>query len=64
MRTTIILNDSLVNQAMEYSGISEKTELLHQGLKVLIQRNAALRLAALGGCDSKAKAAPRRRIGT
>jgi len=43
------------------TGIQEKTALIHEGLQVLIQRAAAQRLAALGGSDRGAKAAPRRR---
>jgi hypothetical protein len=50
-----------MQQAMEYSGITEKTELLHLGLKAIIQRYAAKRLAALGGTDTHASVAPRRR---
>jgi len=61
MRTTIILDDDILKQAMEYSGITEKTELVHQGLKAIIQRHAARRLAALGGMDKHAVAAPRRK---
>ena len=61
MRTTVILDDDLMQQAMEYSGITEKTELLHLGLKAIIQRYAAKRLAALGGTDTHASVAPRRR---
>jgi Arc/MetJ family transcription regulator len=61
MRTTIILDDELVAKAREYTGISEKTRLIHLGLEALIQRQAALRLAALGGTARAAKAGQRRR---
>ena len=61
MRTTIALDDKLLAEAAEYTGITEKTALLHAGLKSLIAREAGHRLAALGGSDPKAKAAPRRR---
>ena len=41
--------------------MQEKTALLHEGLRALIQREAAARLAALGGQDRKAAAGPRRK---
>jgi Arc/MetJ family transcription regulator len=61
MRTTVILDDDLVAKAREYTGINEKTRLIHLGLEALIQREAALRLAALGGSAWSAKAGRRRR---
>ncbi len=61
MRTTVTLDDELVATAKEYSGIEERSELLRAALKALIQREAALRLIALGGSDPNASAAPRRR---
>ena len=61
MRTTVILDDDLVAKAREYTGINEKTRLIHLGLEALIQREAALRLAALGGTARSAKAGRRRR---
>ncbi len=61
MRTTVILDDDLVAKAREYTGINEKTRLIHLGLEALIQREAALRLAALGGAARSAKAGRRRR---
>ncbi len=61
MRTTLNLDDRLMEEAAEYAGLKEKTALLHEGLRALIQREAAARLAALGGSDLTAKAAPRRK---
>ncbi|MBI3660546.1 type II toxin-antitoxin system VapB family antitoxin [Candidatus Acetothermia bacterium] len=61
MRTTLNLDDELLAQAREYTGIQEKTRLVHLGLEALIQREAARRLAALGGSDRAASGAPRRR---
>lgn len=49
MRTTLILNDALVERARRLTGITEKTALVHAGLEALIAREAARRLAALGG---------------
>jgi Arc/MetJ family transcription regulator len=64
MRTTINLNDELVAKAQLCTGIKEKTRLIHLGLEALIQRDAALRLAALGGSASGAKAGRRKRTAT
>jgi Arc/MetJ family transcription regulator len=61
MRTTLILDDELVEKAKELSGLREKTAVVHAGLKALIARESALRLAALGGCEPQARAARRRR---
>ncbi len=61
MRTTLNLNDELVHQAMEYTGIKEKTALLHAGLKALVAQEAARRLAALGGSSRDFRAGRRRR---
>jgi Arc/MetJ family transcription regulator len=61
MRTTLNLDGLLMEEAAEYAGIKGKTALLHEGLRALIQREAAARLAALGGKDPKAAAAPRRK---
>jgi Arc/MetJ family transcription regulator len=61
MRTTLILRDELIRRASELTGIVEKTALVHAGLEALIAREAARRLAALGGTEPRAAAPPRRR---
>jgi len=61
MRTTIVLDDDLLAEAQEYTGITEKSALIRAALKSLVEREAARRLARLGGSDPHAKAAPRRR---
>lgn len=61
MRTTIALDDELIRQAQQYTGITEKAALIKVALTQLVQREAARRLAALGGSDPDATAAPRRR---
>jgi Arc/MetJ family transcription regulator len=61
MRTTVALDDELVATAQEYTGLKEKSALLREALTALIQREAARRLARLGGSDPNAKAPPRRR---
>lgn len=63
MRTTLNIDEKLLAEAREMTGESEKTKLVHLGLEALIQRTAALRLAALGGTDRKAAAGPRRKTG-
>lgn len=62
MRTTLALDDNLVEQAALLTGIREKASLVREALQALIQRESARRLAKLGGSDPKAKAAPRRRV--
>ncbi|MCL4795559.1 MAG: type II toxin-antitoxin system VapB family antitoxin [Bryobacteraceae bacterium] len=63
MRTTLILDDRLVERARELSGVQEKTALVHAGLEALIAREAARRLAALGGTEPQLHPIPRRRAG-
>ncbi|QUN32299.1 type II toxin-antitoxin system VapB family antitoxin (plasmid) [Cupriavidus sp. KK10] len=61
MRTTIALDDDLIAKAQAYTGLEEKTALVREALKALIQREAAKRLANLGGSQPGIKGAPRRR---
>lgn len=61
MRTTINLRADLIEGARRATGIDEKTALVHAGLQALIDRDKALRLAALGGTQPGLKAPPRRR---
>jgi len=61
MRTTLIIDDALVERARELSGIQERTALVHAGLKALIAREAVKGLAALGGKEPKLAKVPRRR---
>ncbi|MDR3098423.1 MAG: type II toxin-antitoxin system VapB family antitoxin [Paraburkholderia sp.] len=61
MRTTIALDDDLIAKAQAYTGLEEKTALVREALKALIQREAARRLANLGGSQPGIAAAPRRR---
>jgi Arc/MetJ family transcription regulator len=62
MRTTLTLDDELLAQAKEYTGIKEKSALVNEALKSLVQREAARRLARLGGTMPGLKAPPRRRF--
>ena len=61
MRTTIILDDPLLEQARRLTGVREKTALVHAGLEALIARESARRLAVLGGSEPKALVVRRRR---
>jgi len=61
MRTTVTLNDELLADAQSYSGVKEKSALIELALKSFVQREAARRLALLGGSDPNARPAPRRR---
>lgn len=64
MRTTVTIDDDLLAKAAELTGVRENVALLRQGLQALIRVESARRLAALGGTDARAAAAPRRRSGT
>jgi Arc/MetJ family transcription regulator len=61
MRTTLALDDELLARAQQLTGLNERTALIREALQALIQRESARRLARLGGSESKAQAAPRRR---
>lgn len=64
MRTTIDLREDLLEEARELTGIHEKTALLHAGLQLLVERENARRLIALGGTMPDLKPIPRRRAAT
>lgn len=61
MRTTVTLDDDLMAAAQEYTGIKEKSALLRAALTALVEREAARRLARLGGTMPDLKRVPRRR---
>lgn len=61
MRTTLALDDALLNEATILTGVSEKTVLVREALTALIERESARRLARLGGSEPDVFAAPRRR---
>ncbi len=60
MRTTLALDDDLLAKAQTLTGISEKTALIREALRALIQRESAKRLALLGGSEPQLIAPPRR----
>jgi len=64
MRTTLILDDALLDRARSLTGLKEKTAMVHAGLEALIARESARRLAALGGSEKGLRGVPRRRAAT
>jgi Arc/MetJ family transcription regulator len=61
VRTTVNLDEELLEEARQVSGVDGRTALIHAGLKALIQRESARRLARLGGSDPELEPIPRRR---
>jgi Arc/MetJ family transcription regulator len=61
MRTTIAIDDELFAKAQEYTGLKEKSALVREALKALVEREAARRLARLGGTEPQLRPVPRRR---
>ena len=61
MRTTMALDDELVAEAQSLTGLTEKSVLVREALKALIERESARRLARLGGSEPGLKAPSRRR---
>ncbi len=64
MRTTINLDDELLAQAQQLSGLTERTQLVREALLALIQRESARRLAQLGGSQPELQPIPRRQNAT
>lgn len=61
MRTTVVIDDALIDEAQRLTGTTERSALLREALRALIQRESASRLARLGGSEPTARAVPRRR---
>jgi Arc/MetJ family transcription regulator len=61
MRTTVALDDALLDEAQRLTGTTERSTLLRLALRALIERESAARLALLGGSEPDLRAAPRRR---
>ena len=61
MRTTLNIEDELLDKAARLTGIKEKTSLVRLGLEALIARESSKRLAKLGGTEKKLEMIPRRR---
>ncbi len=63
MRTTLNIEDKLIDRASKLMGVKEKTSLVRLGLEALIARESSRRLAKLGGTEKELRAIPRRRAG-
>ncbi|HET8654421.1 MAG TPA: type II toxin-antitoxin system VapB family antitoxin [Longimicrobiaceae bacterium] len=61
MRTTINLDDDLLEEAQRLTGTKERTALIREGLRALIERESARRLSRLGGSQPQLQPIPRRR---
>jgi Arc/MetJ family transcription regulator len=61
MRTTLTLDDDLLEKAHAYTGLREKSALVREALRALIERESAHRLARLGGSEPDLDAVPQRR---
>jgi Arc/MetJ family transcription regulator len=61
MRTTLSLDDELVVKAQAFTGLKQKSSLIREARKALIERESARRLARLGGSEPEMDSPPRRR---
>ncbi len=61
MRTTVNIDDELLEKATKLAGPMDRTTMVSEALNALIERESAKRLARLGGTQPQLKAAPRRR---
>lgn len=60
MRTTLNIDDQLLDEAKRITGLSEKTALVREGLRALIERESARRLVQLGGSEPQLEPVTRR----
>ncbi|AEJ00749.1 Protein of unknown function DUF2191 [Nitrosomonas sp. Is79A3] len=63
MRTTIVLDDELLEKAQALTHVQKKSALVKEALKALIERESAKRLASLGGSEPQLDAIPHRQAG-
>lgn len=61
MRTTLNIEDELIEKASKLTGVREKTSLVRLGLKALIAKETSMRLAKLAGTEKQLTPIPRRR---
>jgi predicted nucleic acid-binding protein len=62
MRTTLNIEDKLIENASELTGIKEKTKLVKLGLEALIAKESSKRLAKLGGTEKDLRVFRRRPV--
>lgn len=60
MKTTLSIDDELLARAQQLSGLEERNAIVREGLKALIERESARRLARLGGIEPQLQPIPRR----
>ena len=60
MRTTLAMDDELLDRAQSFTGLKERSAIVHEALKALIERESARRLARLGGSEPGIVETPRR----
>jgi len=61
MRTTLNIDDDILEKASRLTGVKEKTALVRLGLEALIASQSSRRLARLGGTEKGLRSIPRRR---
>ncbi len=61
MRTTLAIDDELLEKARTFTGLQEKSALVREALRALIERESARRLARLGGSEPELTSPPRSR---
>ena len=61
MKVTVDIDENLLNKASRLTGIDDKSALVGAGLRALVERESAARLASLGGSEPQLQAIPRRR---
>ena len=61
MKATIVIDDELFARAQEYAGVNKKSAVIKKALQAFVEREAARRLARLGGTEPQLRPAPRRR---
>jgi len=62
MKTTLNIDDHILEKARKLTGVKEKTALIRMGLEALVARESAKRLTLLGGTEKEVKHIPRRRL--
>ena len=62
MKTTVNIDDRLLDEAQRLTGLKSKSALIREGLRTLIERDSARRLVRLGGSEPKLESASRRRV--
>ena len=61
MKTTLNIDDQMLDKASKLTGISDKTSLVRLGLQALIAQESSKRLARLAGTEKNLRPIPRRR---